>query len=75
MWGPEPVRLGFIGAPIATALSFNIIALLSILYGLFYVPKTAWHPWSRKMFTNLGVLAHLGLAGVGVLPFSKVASC
>lgn len=65
VWGPEPIRLGFIGAPIASAISFNVMALLSLAYGIFWVPKTAWHPLSRRMFTNLGMLVQLGLSGVG----------
>lgn len=65
VWGPEKVRLGFIGAPIATAISFNLVALISIFYGVFYVPRTAWYPLSSRMFTSLGVLVQLGLAGVG----------
>ncbi|KDR72491.1 hypothetical protein GALMADRAFT_252589 [Galerina marginata CBS 339.88] len=65
VWGPKPIRLGFIGAPIATAISFNLISLMSIFYGIFYVPHTAWYPLSRRMFTGLGVLVQLGLSGVG----------
>ncbi|KAL0958292.1 hypothetical protein HGRIS_000439 [Hohenbuehelia grisea] len=65
VWGPEPIRLGFIGAPLATAISFNLVSLASILYGVFYVPKTAWYPFSRRMFTSLGILVQLGLGGVG----------
>ncbi|KAI1798396.1 MATE efflux family protein [Ganoderma leucocontextum] len=65
VWGPEPFRLGFIGAPIATAISFNLISILSIFYGMFFVPKTAWHPLSMRCFTSLGVLVQLGLSGVG----------
>ena len=65
VWGPEPIRLGFIGAPIATAISFNLILLLSIIYGAFFTPHTAWYPLSRRMFTGLGVLVQLGLSGVG----------
>ncbi|KAI0353405.1 MATE efflux family protein [Trametes cingulata] len=65
VWGPAPFRLGFIGAPIATAISFNLISLMSILYGVFFVPKTAWHPLSMRCFTSLGVLVQLGLSGVG----------
>ncbi|KAI0070551.1 MATE efflux family protein [Panus rudis PR-1116 ss-1] len=65
VWGPEPIRLGFIGAPIATAISFNFISLASIIYGAFFVPKTAWHPISMRCFTSLGVIVQLGLAGVG----------
>ena len=70
MWGPEPIALGFIGAPLATAISFNLIAISSIAYGIFLVPSTAWHPFSRRSFTDLGILVRLGLAGVG-LYFSR----
>ncbi|KAF8656526.1 hypothetical protein AX16_002490 [Volvariella volvacea WC 439] len=63
VWGPP--KLGFIGAPLATAISFNLVSLMSIIYGVFFVPRTAWHPLSRRMFTSLGVLLQLGLAGVG----------
>ncbi|KAF5380192.1 hypothetical protein D9615_006162 [Tricholomella constricta] len=65
VWGPQQIRLGFIGAPIATAFSFNLVSLMSIIYGVIYVPRTAWYPLSRRMFTSLGVLVQLGLAGVG----------
>ncbi|KIY45098.1 MATE efflux family protein [Fistulina hepatica ATCC 64428] len=65
VWGPEFCRLGFIGAPIATAVSFNLVSLLSIIYGLFFVPKTAWHPICGRSFTGLGLPLRLGLAGVG----------
>ncbi|KAJ6571996.1 mate-domain-containing protein [Mycena capillaripes] len=65
VWGPEPVRLGFIGAPIATACAFNLVCLMNIFYGVFIAPRTAWQPISRRSFTSLGVLLHLGLSGVG----------
>ncbi|KAG1729558.1 mate-domain-containing protein [Suillus lakei] len=65
VWGPEPVRIGFIGAPIATAISFNLISISSVIYGIFYMEKTAWHPISRRSFSGLGLLVQLGLAGVG----------
>lgn len=38
---------------------------MSIIYGVFFTEKTAWHPISRRSFTSLGVLVQLGLAGVG----------
>jgi MATE family multidrug resistance protein len=41
------------------------MAICSILYGAFFVPKTAWHPITARMFTKLGILVRLGLAGVG----------
>lgn len=65
VWGPEPVRIGFIGAPIATAISFNLISMSSVIYGIFYIEKTAWHPVSRRSFSDLGLLVRLGLCGVG----------
>lgn len=65
VWGPQPVRLGFIGAPLATAISFNLISLFSVLYGIFYTPSTAWHPICRRSFKSLGTLVQLGLAGTG----------
>ncbi|KIL64533.1 hypothetical protein M378DRAFT_162975 [Amanita muscaria Koide BX008] len=65
VWGPAPVRLGFIGAPLATAISFNLISIASIIYAVFFAPTTAWHPISKRMFTSLGVLVRLGLGGVG----------
>ncbi|KAG1729548.1 mate-domain-containing protein [Suillus lakei] len=65
VWGPEPVRIGFIGAPIATAISFNLISVSSVIYSIFYIEKTAWHPISRRSFSGLGLLVRLGLAGVG----------
>ncbi|KAG6919139.1 hypothetical protein DXG01_008946 [Tephrocybe rancida] len=61
VWGPEPLRLGFIGAPIGTAVSYMLVSVISI----FYVPHVAWHPISSKMFTNLGFLFRLGLSGIG----------
>jgi len=65
VWGPEPIRLGFIGAPIATAISMNLMAVLCTLYGIYYVPRTAWHPFSRLAFRSLPVALRLSLSGVG----------
>lgn len=65
VWGPEPIRLGFIGAPIATSISYNLVSIASVIYGIFFVEKTAWHPLSRRSFTSLGLLVQLGLGGVG----------
>ncbi|KAF8699989.1 MATE efflux family protein, partial [Rhizoctonia solani] len=65
VWGPQPIRLGFVGAPLATAISFNLIAGCSVAYGLLYTPGTAWHPIGRRSFRSLGTLVQLGLAGTG----------
>ncbi|THH09581.1 hypothetical protein EW145_g1918 [Phellinidium pouzarii] len=65
VWGPAWIRFGFVGAPLAAAFSLNLSALLSILYGILFAPRTAWRRVSRRAFTNLGILVQLGLAGVG----------
>ena len=65
VWGPGPIRMGFIGAPIATAISFNLISIMSICYGIFFTSKTAWHPISSRMFKGFGILISLGISGVG----------
>lgn len=65
VWGPGPFNLGYKGAPLATAISYNLVAIASIMYG-FIIPKTAWHPWSKRCFTGLGALAQLSLSGVGL---------
>ncbi|KAG6845594.1 hypothetical protein H0H87_007273 [Tephrocybe sp. NHM501043] len=65
VWGPESIRLGFIGAPISTSISFTLTSALSIVYGIFFAPQKTWHPITMAMFSNLGPLTQLGLAGIG----------
>ncbi|KAF9242289.1 mate-domain-containing protein [Melanogaster broomeanus] len=65
VWGPAPFRLGFIGAPIATAISYNLIAISSVVYGVCFVPRTAWHPLSSEAFKSLGYLGMLSLGSIG----------
>ncbi|KAI5118900.1 hypothetical protein M0805_002816 [Coniferiporia weirii] len=65
VWGPAWLRFGFVGAPLAAAISVNLGAFLLISYGILFAPRVAWHPFSKRAFTNLGVLFRLGLAGVG----------
>ncbi|KAF8553983.1 MATE efflux family protein [Imleria badia] len=63
----------FPGAPLATALSFNLVSAASIFYGYYYVPRTAWSPITRESFNPVtgeiwkgwGLLTKLGIAGVG----------
>jgi len=65
VWGPEPVRLGFIGAPIASSISYNLVSIASVIYGVFFVRKTAWHPITAKAFSDLGFMTKLSFGGVG----------
>ncbi|KAG8752673.1 hypothetical protein FRC12_011840 [Ceratobasidium sp. 428] len=64
VWGPEPVRLEFIGAPIATSFSISLMSILYLTYG-FFTPRKAWHPISSKSFSCLPKLFGMGLVGVG----------
>ena len=59
------MRLGFIGAPIATMISFYLVSLVSLLFGIYYMPRKGWHPITSQMFTNLGVVTRLGISGIG----------
>ncbi|KZV96917.1 mate-domain-containing protein [Exidia glandulosa HHB12029] len=66
VWGPEPIRLGYVGAPCATAISYNLILILSVIYAIWFAPDyKAWHPISSRSFQSLGIVVYLGLAGVG----------
>lgn len=69
VWGPKSVRIGFLGAPISTAISFNIMFLLSLIYCVFMAPRTAWSGFSWAIFKDLKPNIILGLAG-----FASVAS-
>ncbi|KNZ74949.1 hypothetical protein J132_05850, partial [Termitomyces sp. J132] len=64
VWGPEPLNLGFIGAPIGAAISWGLVPIISIIYGVFCVPDAAWRPLSLEIFTNLGELTRLGMYSV-----------
>ncbi|KAF8508258.1 mate-domain-containing protein [Hysterangium stoloniferum] len=65
VWGPSWICLGFIGGPLATAISYNIMSLIYLLYGIYWTSSEAWHPLTARSFTCLGIVIRLGLAGVG----------
>ena len=50
---------------IATSLSFNLVLIASILYAYYFVPRTAWTPIGRGVWQRWGLLARLGIAGIG----------
>jgi multidrug resistance protein, MATE family len=35
VWGPEPLGMGFVGAPLATGISFDLIAILSLIVAVY----------------------------------------
>lgn len=75
VWGPgpfAPLRLGFIGAPIASTISVNIMSLFYVVHAYFWAPRAAWFPLNSMRDLNkvlsgeaLGFLVRLGAAGVG----------
>jgi MATE family multidrug resistance protein len=64
VWGPKPVRLGFIGGAIATAFSFNLTFIMLFVYVMWWGPRDSLHPFSvSHVFSRLGTVTQLGLAG------------
>ena len=56
---------GFPEAPIATSLCLNLVSLVSIVYAYFFVSRKAWAPLGSGVQDGWGVLARLGVAGIG----------
>ncbi|WVR06419.1 hypothetical protein IAU60_003450 [Kwoniella sp. DSM 27419] len=68
VWGPDFCRIGFPGGALATGMSYNFAFLGSLIYILFYGPREAFHPVKVKhMFSKLGTVTSLGLAGTIML--------
>lgn len=64
VWGPAPLRLGFIGGAVATAISFNLTGMMLLAYVMLLGPREAFHPLTaRGVFSKLGTVTSLGLAG------------
>ncbi|MCO5565376.1 hypothetical protein L7F22_019049 [Adiantum nelumboides] len=62
VWGPPSIRLGFIGAPLASIISMWLMFILGLLQ-CYIAPRIAWDGWSRLAFTGLKPIFQLGLAG------------
>ncbi|CAE6507194.1 unnamed protein product [Rhizoctonia solani] len=65
VWGPPPFQFGFVGAPIASSISFTLSAAIYVGYTYLFVSRKAWHPIGRQTFQGLGTLYRLGLLGTG----------
>ncbi|ORX37338.1 mate-domain-containing protein [Kockovaella imperatae] len=64
VWGPNSVRLGFVGGALATAISYNFAFLLNLFWALFLGPREAFHPLKfQHVFSKLGTITTLGLSG------------
>ncbi|PWN32367.1 MATE efflux family protein [Meira miltonrushii] len=62
VWGPPTIRIGFIGAPLASVISMWLMFILGLLQ-CYIAPRIAWDGWSRLAFTGLKPIFQLGLAG------------
>jgi len=55
------VGLGFVGAPIAVAVTRNLMPILLILYVRFVNGSRCWGGLSKRAFTNWGIMSRLAL--------------
>ncbi len=57
-------KLGLIGAPIATGISYWLSFLLLLAYALFVKGWESWGGWSRKCLSHLGTFSRLAILGI-----------
>ncbi len=55
---------GFVGAPIAVAITDNLLPLFLFLYVYFVDGRQCWGGFSRRAFTNWGPMVGLALPGL-----------
>lgn len=58
------LEFGFIGAPIAVAVTQNILPVLLLCYVRFVDGRQCWGGFSTKAFTNWGMMIRLALPGM-----------
>ncbi len=65
VWGPESIRLGFIGAPLASAISMWLMAILCF-FQCVLGPRDAWDGFTTAAFKWDGIrpVLSLGFAGM-----------
>ena len=56
-------RIGILGAPLATSISYWISFLLLLSYARFVRGWEHWGGWSRRCLSNLGTFARLAILG------------
>lgn len=67
--------LGYIGAPIATALNFWVMSLLLVLYVRFIDGKKCWYGLAKvsELLKDWGQFAHLALPGIVMIESEYLA--
>jgi MATE family multidrug resistance protein len=56
--------IGFVGAPLSTALTYWVMFILIILYVVFINGHQAWGGWSKKSLNGWGPFFKMGLSSV-----------
>jgi multidrug resistance protein, MATE family len=59
-----PMKLGLIGAPLATGLAYWLSFILLVLYSRFVAGSNCWGGWSRACLSNFWTFTRLALLGV-----------
>ncbi|KAL1971328.1 hypothetical protein VTN77DRAFT_280 [Rasamsonia byssochlamydoides] len=57
-------KIGLLGAPLATSISYWLSFALLVLYTRFVSGHECWGGWTRKAFSNMGTFARLAFLGV-----------
>ncbi|KAI9327583.1 putative MATE efflux family protein subfamily [Zopfochytrium polystomum] len=60
----ESYGLGFIGAPIATSITYWLMQVLLVLYIALFEGKAGWGGWTRKSLQNWGIFLDLAIPGI-----------
>lgn len=58
------LRMGLLGAPLATSISYWVSFTLLVLYAKFIAGSDCWGGWSRTAFTNMSTFARLAFMGI-----------
>src|ERR1700712_1526194 len=57
-------KMGLLGAPLATGISYWASFLLLLAYTRFVAGSDCWGGWTKKCFQNSGTFARLAALGV-----------
>lgn len=57
-------KMGLVGAPLATSISYWLSFLLLLAYAWFIKGWESWGGWSRKCLRNMGTFARLAALGI-----------
>ncbi|KAH8917477.1 MATE efflux family protein [Atractiella rhizophila] len=66
VWGPDSIRIGFAGAPVATVLSMWFMFLFTLAYSVWWVDRKGWGGFSMEILEARGLWMNfkMGIAGI-----------